>query len=196
MKRPSRRPVQAVAVGAVVSVGLLVSGCGSSGTPSSGSGDQVDAGAAADEASGGCEPQEVVSLCQTYELSGAMTAKDTVIAIPTTGSLTDASEGFSCAKLASNADGFAFAPLDGEPARIGSEDLPAYFAAEGYAGPGEYELGPGASIGPFVPGLGSRPTIEVAADGSGKITVDSFTSPAPGEELTGTISWTCVDPSS
>lgn len=196
MKRPSRRSIQAVAVGVVTVAGLLVSGCGAAGTTSTGRGDQSDAGEVANDAPGGCEPQQVVSLCQTYELSGAMTAKDTVVAIPTTGSLTDATEEFSCTKLAGNADGFAFAPLDGEPARIGGEDLPVYFAAEGYAGPGEYELGPGASIGPFVPGLGSRPTIEVAADGSGKITVDSFTSPTPGEELTGTISWTCVDPSS
>lgn len=195
MRSPSRRSVQAVAVGAVVSVGLLVAGCSSSGTPSSDNGDQGDAGEVANEAPGGCAPQQVVSLCQTYELSGALTATDTVVAIPTTGSLTDASEGFSCATLASNSDGFAFAPLDGEPARIGGEDLPVYFAAEGYAGPGEYELGPGASIGQFVPGQGSRPTIEVEADGSGKIALDSFTSPTPGEELTGTISWTCVDPS-
>ncbi|MFD6139442.1 hypothetical protein [Promicromonospora sp. NPDC060271] len=194
MKRPSRRPAQAVAVGTIVVAGLLVGGCGSAGTASAGQSGQGDAGQAVTGAPGGCEPQPEVSLCQTYELSGTMTAKDTVVAIPTTGSLTDATESFSCAELASNADGFAFAPLDGEPARIGGEDLPVYFAAEGYAGPGEYELGPGASIGPFVPGLDSSPTIEVEADGSGKITLDSFTSPAPGEEMTGTISWTCVDP--
>jgi hypothetical protein len=194
MTRPSRWSIQAAAAGAIAAAGLLVVGCGPAGTTSTGQGDQIDAGEVANEAPGGCEPQQVVSLCQTYELSGAMTAKDTVVAIPTTGSLTDTSEDFSCAKLASSADGFAFAPLDGEPARIGGEDLPVYFAAEGYAGPGEYELGPGASIGPFVPGLDSSPTIEVEADGSGKITVDNFTSPTPGEELTGTIGWTCVDP--
>lgn len=194
MTRPLRRSVQAVAVGTIAAVGLLVSGCGSAGTTSADSGDQGDPGEVANGASGGCEPQQEVSLCQTYELSGTMTASDRVVAIPTTGSLTDTSAEFSCAKLASSADGFAFAPLDGEPARIGGEDLPVYFAAEGYAGPGEYELGPGASIGPFVPGLDSSPTIEVEADGSGTITLDRFTSPAPGEELTGTISWTCVDP--
>lgn len=176
-----------VAFAAIVLVGTLV-GCDSADQRAAGT---EQAGGSA-EPPDGCEQRSEVSLCQTYDLSGAMTAQDKVTVIPTTGSLTDATEGLSCATLADNAAGFAFAPPDGEDAKIGGKAVAVYFAAEGYAGPGEYELGPGATIGEFVPAAEASPVIEVKADGSGKVTLDSFTSP-DGQQVTGSIGWTCVE---
>ncbi|WP_344155866.1 hypothetical protein [Kribbella yunnanensis] len=137
----------------------------------------------------GCEQQNVMSLCQTYDVSGGMAVQTNVTVYAETGNPNANTESTTCEKLANNTEGFAFGgPQDG---MLAGQSTQLYFSAPDYKGPGQYPAG-GAYIGEFQKDNGGSATFEVKPDGSGVVTISGLQSHA-GDKIDGTIKWTCVE---
>jgi hypothetical protein len=212
----SRRALPWLAAAALL---VPLAGCGGSSSSSDGAGTSTgDTAAARSDGDGGggdlpagCEKQLGPTVCFTYDLTGAVTAKGTSSGLVATGNGTDYG---TCADW-----------VKGEP--DGDDDQPHLFMPQGagfksgdkfggltgniiehYRGPGTYQKkdlsGQGSPSGVILPGssatfvlvASSTGTATVNADGSGTFT---FTKMGTGQyghpdTLSGTVAWTCHNP--
>jgi hypothetical protein len=208
----SRRALPWLAAAALL---VPLAGCGgsSSSDTSSSTGDTAAAGSGSGSGGlpAGCQKQIGPTVCFTYDLTGAMTAKGTSSGMVSTGNGTDYESCADWTKGEPDGD-------DGQPSlsmpQGGALEPGDKFGGltgniiEHYHGPGTYQKadlsGQGSPSGVITEGAGanfvlvgdSTGTATVNADGSGNFTFTNLGTGQSGhpETLSGSVTWTCHNP--
>ena len=179
----------------------------------------TDTGAPSDSDSA-CQPDVVVQFCETIDITGATTVSGTAAAIPSLA-FDKAGVDATCASWVDHAPENPDYPLFGTPQEVGGHKLQAHWKLPYKVG--TYDFGATTASGD--PNLGyaldsnllvdsksysvqsygtdvksaATASYEIKADGSGTLTFDKLLGGEgadASDTISGTISWTCVDPQS
>lgn len=209
-----RRAIPWLAAAALL---VPLAGCGGSSSDSgSGSGPSTGDTAAAEAGGGGslpdgCQKQLGPTVCFTYDLTGALTAKGTSSGMTATGNGSDYE---TCADwVKGEPDGDDGEPSLSMPQGAGHQEGDEFGGLTGniiehYRGPGTYQKkdlsGQGSPSGVLTYGSSenfvlvgtSTGTATVNADGSGNFTFTNLGTGQYGhdEKLSGSVAWTCHNP--
>jgi hypothetical protein len=212
----SRRALPWLAAAALL---VPLAGCGGSSAADTGSSTGDSAGAGSDGGSGGgggglpggCQKAIGPTVCFSYDLTGALTAKGTSSGTVSTGNGTDYE---TCADWTKGEpDGDDGQPSWSMPSGAGFKQGDKFGGLTGniiehYRGPGTYQKadlsGQGSPSGVIAYGTNanfvlvsaSTGTATVNADGSGNFTFTNMGTGQSGhpETLSGTVAWTCHNP--
>jgi hypothetical protein len=189
-------------------------------TEATGGEDHPDSGGATGNANSGCQPDVVVQFCETIDITGAATVSGTAVAIP------DLDQGggldLTCAtwvnhkpdnsdypqfKVPNDAvDGHKLETQWGMPYQAGTAKFGATTAPSdpsyGYALSGNLTIDSKNYVvithGTDVQSSATA-SYDINPDGSGKLTFDKLLAgegTSASDAISGSISWTCVDPES
>ncbi len=147
---------------------------------------------------GGCRPDITAEVCVTVAITGAAAVSGTarITAPEPPGSGIDA----TCSQLATATDNGARDMGDSIPGGIGGKLVGWDISFAHYSGPGTYSIADAEfdvtidTVGYNHP-AGATGSIKVGPDFATTMTFDHLTSSSSSGAISGTISWTCVDPS-
>lgn len=205
-----RRAIPWLAAAALL---LPLAGCGGSSAadPGSSTGDAAAAGSGGGSLETGCTKQIGPTVCFSYDLTGAMTAKGASSGLPATGNGSDYE---TCADwVKGEPDGDDGEPSLSMPQGAGFTEGDKFGGLTGniiehYHGPGTYQKkdlsGQGSPSGVLTYGTSanfvlvgdSTGTATVNPDGSGTFTFTNMGTGQSGhpETLSGSVAWTCHNP--
>jgi hypothetical protein len=190
---------------------IPLAGCGGSSAGSGSSTSDTAAAAAGGGLEAGCQKQLGPTVCFSYELTGALTAKGSSSGMVATGNGSDYE---TCADwVKGEPDGDDGQPSLSMPQGAGFEQGDKFGGLTGniiehYQGPGTYQKkdlsGQGSPSGVILPKStvsyvlqeSSTGTATINADGSGDFTFTNLGTGQYGhdEKVSGTVAWTCHNP--